>query len=130
MKVFKSARREAKQLFRHCVVDEVLDEARVREVLRKVAESKPRGYMAILSHLERLVKLEIRRRTARVESGVPLTPELTAQITNTLNQVYGRGLNILFTQNPALVGGLRIQVGSDVYDGSIQGRLRKLAETF
>ena len=76
------------------------------------------------------MKLEIRRRTARVESGVPLTPELTAQITNTLNQVYGRGLNILFTQNPALVGGLRIQVGSDVYDGSIQGRLRKLAETF
>jgi F-type H+-transporting ATPase subunit delta len=130
MKISKSARRNAKQLFRCCVTDGALDEGRVREVVRKMGELRPRGCMPILSHFRRLVKLELDRRTARVDSAVPLTPELTAKITNELNQTYGRGLNILVAQDPGLVGGLRIKVGSEVYDGSIQGRLRKLAETF
>jgi F-type H+-transporting ATPase subunit delta len=130
MKISKSARRNAKQLFRGCIVNGMLDETHVRSVFRQMAESKPRGYMAILSHFHRLVKLEVERRTARVDSAVALAPELVAKITNDLNRLYGQGLSISFAQNPALVGGLRIKVGSDVYDGSIQGRLRKLAETF
>ncbi len=130
MKVSKSARRDAKQLFRSCMVNGVLDEARVRNVFRENAESKRRGYLAILSHFHRLVKLEVERRTARVDSAVALAPDLAAKITNDLNQLYGQGLSISFAQNPALVGGLRIKVGSDVYDGSVQERLRKLAETF
>jgi F-type H+-transporting ATPase subunit delta len=39
-------------------------------------------------------------------------------------------LNISYAQNPALIGGLRIQVGSDVYDGSVQARLNDLRENF
>ena len=130
MKISKSARRHAKQLFRRCMIDGVLDGGRVREAVRKLGELKPRGYMPILSHFHRLVKLELDRRTARVDSAVPLTPELAARISSDLNQIYGRGLNISVAQDPALVGGLRIKVGSDVYDGSIQRRLRKLTETF
>jgi F-type H+-transporting ATPase subunit delta len=47
-----------------------------------------------------------------------------------LNRKYGAGLNIAFTQNPALLGGLRVQVGSDVYDGSVRARLDALRELF
>ena len=36
----------------------------------------------------------------------------------------------LFAQNPALIGGMRIKVGSDVYDGSVQARLAALQESF
>jgi len=39
-------------------------------------------------------------------------------------------LNLSFEVNPALVGGLRVRVGSDVYDGSVAARLRQLEETF
>jgi F-type H+-transporting ATPase subunit delta len=130
MKISKSARREAKQLFRNCFVSGVLDDARVQKTAHKIAESKPRDYMAMLAQLERLVRLEVERRTARVESAAALAPELVTKITNDLNRLYGPGLNISFTQEPALVGGLRIKVGSDVYDSSIQGRLRKLSERF
>lgn len=130
MKISKSARREAKQLFRRCLADGVLDDARVGNVVRRIIEARPRGCMAILSHFERLVRLEVERRTARVDSAVALAPELVAKITNELNQIHGRGLNISFGQDPALIGGLRIKVGSDVYDSSIHERLRKLAETF
>lgn len=130
MRISKSARREAKQLFRCCFLNGVLDEARVQKATRRIAESKPRECLAILAQFERLVRLEVGRRTARVESALALAPELVTSITNDLNRLYGPGLNISFAQEPALVGGLRIKVGSDVYDSSIQGRLRKLSERF
>lgn len=130
MKVSKQARREAKELFRDCFVNGVMDDNRVRQAVSKVAELKPRGYIMILSHFQRLVKLEVERRTARVESAVLLPPELQSELANKLNRIYGQGLNISFAQNPALLGGLRIKVGSDVYDGSVQDRLERLAESF
>ncbi len=130
MKISKQARRGAKELFRDCVANGVLDEIRVRNVIGKVAELKPRGYIQILSQFHRLVKLEIERRTAKVESAVPLSPEVQAEVTSKLGKLYGQGLNISFAQNPALLGGLRIKVGSDVYDGSVQARLENLVESF
>lgn len=130
MKISKQARRDAKELFRSSVVNGVLDENRVREVVSKVAQAKPRGYVEILSHFQRLVKLEVERRTAKVESAAPLSPEVQAEVKSKLSSLYGQGLNISFAQNPALLGGLRIKVGSDVYDGSVQARLDGLVESF
>lgn len=130
MKVSKLARREAKELYRTSIVNGVLDESRVRQVVSKVAELKPRGYIGILTHFQRLVKLEVERRTARVESAVALSPEIQSDVKSKLAKIYGQGLNISFTQNPALLGGLRIKVGSDVYDGSVQARLENLVESF
>lgn len=130
MKVSKQARRDAKELFRDSFVNGALDENRVRQFVSKVAELKPRGYAMILSHYHRLIKLEIERRTARVESAAALSPELQSEVRNRLSGIYGQGLNISFAQNPALLGGLRIKVGSDVYDGSVQARLEGLAESF
>ncbi len=130
MKVSKQAKREAKELFRNCLTDGLLDDGRVRASVQRVLQAKPRGYLAILTHFERLVKLAIEQRTARIESAVPLTPGLQTEVQKSLARAYGPGLAISFAQNPALVGGLKIRVGSDVYDGSIQGRLKALQESF
>jgi F-type H+-transporting ATPase subunit delta len=130
MKISKQARREGKELFRSCMVNGVLDENRVRQIVGKVVQAKPRGFLEMLSHFQRLVKLEVERRTARVESAVPLGPDAQAEVTNKLGKLYGQGLKVSFAQNPALLGGLRIKVGSDVYDGSIQAKLEQLAESF
>jgi F-type H+-transporting ATPase subunit delta len=92
----------------------------------QVIAQKPRGYVAILSHFQRLIKLDQERRTALVESAVPVSPELQASVTSELGKLYGNGLNISFAQNPSLIGGLRIKVGSDVYDGSVKARLAEL----
>jgi F-type H+-transporting ATPase subunit delta len=35
-----------------------------------------------------------------------------------------------FVVNPSLLGGLRVQVGSHIYDGSVAGRLAALNESF
>jgi F-type H+-transporting ATPase subunit delta len=130
MKITKQSRRGAKELFRSCVVGGLLEENRVRQAVQQVLQTKPRGFLAILTHFLRLVKLDIERRTARVESAVPLASDLQTQIQTSLARSYGKGLDISFAQNPELIGGVRIKVGSDVYDGSVQGRLTELQESF
>ncbi len=130
MKISKQAQREAKALFRTCIVDAVPDEQRVRQVVQRLIEERPRGYFAILSHFRKLLELDMLRRTARIESPVPLSPELQNSVRKNLGDVYGPGINISFVLNPTLIGGLRIQVGSDVYDGSIRGRLTQLQNAF
>jgi F-type H+-transporting ATPase subunit delta len=130
MKISKQAKRDAKQLFRSCVAKGVLDENRARQVVQAVVTQKPRGYVGILSHFHRLVKLDLERRAARVETAVPLPADLQGNVSAQLNRLYGAGLTISFMENRALIGGLRIKVGSDVYDGSVQARLNALAESF
>ena len=130
MKINKQAKREAKQLFRFCLVKGLLDENRVRNVVQDVIAARRRDCPAILSHFRRLVRLEIARRRATVESAAPLPPDLQASIEAGLKRRYGPGLTAVFAQRPALIGGMRIQVGSDVYDGSVRGRLAALAARF
>jgi F-type H+-transporting ATPase subunit delta len=126
VKISKQARRDAKQLFSACRPQGVLDAGRVRQAVQRVIQAKPRGYIAILSHFQRLVKLEVDRRTARVESPVPLAEAEQGAIKANLTRRYGEGLSFAFSQNQALIGGLRVQVGSDVFDGSVQARLAAL----
>lgn len=129
MKISKQARRDARSLLRSCMANERLDDAKVRQAVQIIAREKPRNYLGVLSQFERLVKLELARRTARVESATALTPQFQAQVQSDLTRQYGAGLNFVFTVNPALLGGMRIQVGGDVYNGSVQGRLAALQES-
>lgn len=130
MKISKQARRDARELFRSCLSNSVLDENRVRQAVQAVVRGKPRGYLSVLAQFHRLVKLELDRRTARVESAAPLSPQFQSQVQSDLTRQYGAGLNFVFSHNPALLGGMRIQVGGDVYNGSVQGRLTALQESF
>jgi len=130
MKINKRAKREAKQLFRFCLVDGMLDENRVRHVTRHVVAVGHRDCPAILSHFRRLVKLDLARNTATIESAVPLPADLQTAIEAGLTRRYGGRLMTAFAHLPALIGGMRIQVGSDVYDGSVRAGLAALEKSF
>ena len=130
MTTTKQAVRDAKQLFRFCLLDGRVDEDRVRLAVQKVLEVKRRGYLTVLRHFLRLLKLEYERHAAKIESAVPLPTDLQARIQMGLQNAYGPGLTALFTQNPALIGGTRIKVGSDVYDNSVRSVLATLAKSF
>jgi F-type H+-transporting ATPase subunit delta len=73
MKASKQARREAKQLFRACQENGLLDENRARQAVDQILAARPRGYLGILGHFQRLLKLDADRHLARVESAVPLS---------------------------------------------------------
>jgi F-type H+-transporting ATPase subunit delta len=130
MKISKQARRDARQLLRACMANAVLDDNRVRQAVQLVIRDRPRGFLPLLAQFQRLVKLETARRAARVESATPLSAQFQSELQDELSRKYGAGLSFLFVENPALLGGLRIQVGGDVYDGSVQGRLAALQECF
>jgi len=130
MKRTAQARRDAKQLFRFCLANGLLDEARTRQVVQRLSETRNRNRFNVLAQLRRLVRLDCARHTAAIESAVPLPPGMQAGLQAGLSRVYGPGLNTSFTHRPTLIGGMRVRVGSDVYDGTVEGRLTALEETF
>lgn len=130
MKTAKQIERDARQLFRVCLVNGLLDEVRVQQVVERVIEAKRRGYLALLSDFLRLVRLDRASHTATVETAVPLPSDLQVGIQARLTHVYGPGIKTQFGLEPALIGGMRIKVGSDVYDGSVQSELAALEESF
>ena len=130
MKRTKQARRDAKQLFRLCVANGLLDEGRVRQVVQRVGETKNRNRFNVLAQFRRLVQLYCTRHTATVESATPLPPGMQDSVQAELSRMYGAGLNTSFAHSPALIGGMRVKVGSDVYDGSILGGLEALKASF
>jgi F-type H+-transporting ATPase subunit delta len=98
--------------------------------VQHVVAAGHRDCPAILSHFKRLVKLDLARHTATVESAAPLPADLQAAIDAGLTRRYGPGLSTAFAHRPALIGGMRIQVGSDVYDGSVRAGLAALEKRF
>ena len=128
MKISKQNRRDAKALFNVCRVNGVLDDARVRDTVTRVIQQKPRGFVGMLQRFQRLVQLDIARRSAHVESTTPLSPAAQQNVASVLAARYGHGLNLSFSTQPALIGGLRIKIGSDVYDASVAARLASLTD--
>lgn len=130
MKSSKQIRREARQLLRLCRTNGALDESRVRRVIKSILESKRRGHLALANQFEREVRLDQMKHSADVKSATPLSPELEGNVRQNLVQRYGPTIEPRFTQDPELIGGMRIRVGDDVYDGSIKARLAALAQRF
>jgi F-type H+-transporting ATPase subunit delta len=130
MKTTRQTLREAKRLFRLCMVDRTLDENRVRQVVKGVIDSGRPGGLKVLSRFHRLVRIERTGRSAKIESPSPLAGDVRKSIEADLTRLYGGGLLTSYGENPTLLGGVRITVGSDVYDGSIQARLEELEERF
>jgi F-type H+-transporting ATPase subunit delta len=130
MNVKKQARREATRLFRFCLAEGRLDENRVRQVAQRVIASGDRDARGILAHFLRLVKIDQFAHTAVVESAVPLPAKLQSTITSGLQRRYGAALTTEFSQRPELIGGVRVQVGCDVFDGSVRAKLAELARRF
>ncbi|HCP40021.1 MAG TPA: H(+)-transporting ATPase [Verrucomicrobiales bacterium] len=130
MKVSKQARRDAKLLYKGCLKNGFLQEDRVTKTVQAVVDGKPRAYIQILNHLLKLVKTDIHSRTAMIESADSLDDATRKSVEKLLMERYGTSLMISFDVNPALIGGMRIQVGSDVYDASIRSRLKKIGESF
>ena len=128
MKITREARRDARKLFRICLAGGRLDEARVRAVVSKVAQEKPRGYAALLHRFHKLVQIEVAKRTFSVESAAEL-PDKGASVLSGLEAKFGKPLATRYAVNPKLLGGVLLRVGSRVWDGTVRNRLRSLNPT-
>jgi F-type H+-transporting ATPase subunit delta len=94
------------------------------QLLRNVLTGPHAGHAENV--IERLSEVASRRRgqsVARVTSAVELTPPQEQRLTDVLGRLYGRTIGLQVTVDPSLLGGLVIQVGDEVIDGSIAHRL-------
>ncbi len=130
MKISKVAAASARRLFGMCQTDGRLDDSKLRIVFTRIAQDKPRDFRAILAALHRLTRLEVERRTVTVESASELPSSDRDRVAENVAARYGGDLTFNYVVNPAVLGGLRIRVGDDVFDGSVQGRIDRLASAF
>lgn len=128
MKINKETRQVSRQLLRSSFADGQLDRSRVSKLVTTMIEQKPRNYLKILDAYKRLLRLEVEKRSATIESASELAPEASASLVQNLRRKYGLDLTTKIVVNPDLLGGMRIRVGSDVWDSSVRNRLQRLQQ--
>ncbi len=126
MKLSKDARKLSRELFKLSFSEGKLNEASVKAITQKVAEAKPRHYIDVLKAYQRLIRLEISKMHAVVESATPLDYDAREKLLGELRGKYGESLTAEFKEVPELIGGLRVKLGSNVWDSSVRGNLNRL----
>ena len=130
MKSGKEATRVAKKLFSVSCVDGKLDLEIVEKVVKKLIAGKPRGYLQVISAYWRLVRLNESSNRAVIESAIELDSATKNAVLTDLKKKYGDQIAAEFNLNAELIGGMKIRVGSDEWDGSVKNRIERLSEKF
>ena len=128
MKLSREARRQSKELFDLSMVDGRLDDNRLRTIASGIVEKKPRHYIQMLKFITRLARLEMSRHHAIIDSASELSETQRSDISSSLAAKFGK-ITTEFRHSPTLIAGLRIRLGSNVWDGSIQSRLETLKQS-
>jgi F-type H+-transporting ATPase subunit delta len=128
MKINKETRQLSKELMRASFTDGRLDNGRIASLVISLIKKKPRNYIKVLEAYKRLLRLEVEKRSATIETATEMAPESSAQIVANLKRQYGNDLATRFVVNKELLGGMRIRVGSDVWDSSVRNRLHRLQQ--
>ena len=128
MKINKETRQLSKGLLRSSYTNGELDPVRISSLVKSLIEKKPRHYIRVLEAYKRLLRLEVEKRTATIETATVLDLDSGTEIVTNLKRKYGSGLATQFVVNKDLLGGMRIRVGSDVWDSSVRNRLDRLQQ--
>jgi len=117
----------AKQLFKLSLVNGAVSPEQVTGVLGWVEKHSPRRALALLKVYQHLIATELAKSEARVEHAGPVTAATLEAIAAAMTRKYRRPVTTTARPNPALLAGLRIRVGSDVYESSVAGQLASLS---
>ena len=128
MKINKEIRQLSREMLRASFTDGQLDPGRISSIIDAVTARKPRNYINVLKNYRRLLRLEVEKRRARIETASEMDPATQSEVVTNLKKKYGNDLTPEFVVNPELLGGMRIRVGSDVWDGSVRNRLERLQQ--
>ncbi len=128
MKINKEIRQLSREMLRASFTDGQLDSGRIASLVDSLIARKPRKYVDVLKNYKRLIRLEVEKRRARIETASEVDREAGSKLIENLKKKYGSDLTTEFVVNPQLLGGMRIRVGSDVWDGSVRNRLQRLEQ--
>lgn len=104
-----------------------IDAARVRAILAELPRAFPGAALRpLLEAFYAAVARELRFSEARIEFAGTLPAGTADALAAHFSALYERAVAPVATENPALLGGVRVQVGDDVYDASLAGALARL----
>ena len=126
MKLNKEIRQLSRKMLQASFTDGQLDPGRIASVVDSVIAEKARNYVNVLKNYKRLLRLEVEKRHATIETASEVDPAIRSEIVSNLKSKYGDDLATEFHVDPQLLGGMRIRVGNDVWDGSVRNRLQRL----
>lgn len=103
--------------------------AKVLAYLKYLSNAKVMIVMPEIVSAITKIYLEMKKRA----KGLVITPlqiskEYEDKVKESLKQVTGRDIDLQFIIDPSLLGGVKIQVGSTMYDSSIKGQLGLLKD--
>ena len=128
MKINKEVRQLSRQMLQASFTDGQLDSGRISSLVDSLIARKPRNYIGVLKNYRRLLRIEVEKRRARIETASEVDRETSSRLVANLKKKYGSDLTTEFVVNPQLLGGMRIRVGSDVWDGTVRNRLERLQQ--
>ncbi|WP_349898506.1 F0F1 ATP synthase subunit delta [Parafrigoribacterium soli] len=101
--------------------------AQTTAIVRHLVQA-PRGrrFGAAVQHAASIVAAQAGLAVATVTSAVPIAPAQLARLEKGLAASYGRELRINQIVDPELIGGLRVQMGDEIIDGSVASKLGEL----
>lgn len=123
----KQIQQLARQFFKLSIVDGRLSADRVAGVLEYVEKHRPASPVAVLRAYQRLIAAEVARGQAVVEHAGPIADSVLAAIAAAMTKKYSRPVAGVARRNDALLAGVRVRVGDDVYESSVAGQLAGLA---
>jgi len=104
-----------------------IDDARVKIVLDEISRAfPPQVLRPILKVFYAAVAREMRFSEAKIEFAGTLSAGTANALAAHFSEIYERNVVPVAEENPALLGGVRVQVGDDVYDASLAGALASL----
>lgn len=117
----------AKQLFKLSVVDGAVSSDRVAGVLGWIDKHQPRHPLALLQQYHRHIATELAKSRAVVEHAGQVGEATLKQIEAAMTKKYSRAVTAVAKPNADLLAGLRVRIGSDVYESSVAGQLAALS---
>jgi F-type H+-transporting ATPase subunit delta len=126
MKLNKEIRQLSRKMLQASFTDGQLDRSRIAALVDSVIAEKPRNYINVLKNYKRLLRLEVEKRHATIETASEVDLAIRSEIVSNLKSKYGNDLATEFHVDPELLGGMRVRVGNDVWDGSVRNRLQRL----
>jgi F-type H+-transporting ATPase subunit delta len=117
----------ARKLYKLSFDNNALSSDRVAGVLEYVEKHAPANSLAVLKAYRRLVVAEVARNHAVIEHAGTASETTLSAVAKALAQKYGRPVETISKDNPALIAGLRVRIGDDIYESSVAGQLADLA---
>jgi len=117
----------ARQLFKLSMVGGAVSPEQVAGVLEYVEKHRPANPVVVLKAYHRFVAAELAKSEAVVEHAGAVNDGMLAAIAAATTRQYGRPVVATAKPSAALIAGLRVRVGDDVYESSVAGQLAALA---